>query len=436
MSPADWDRLEFYSRKVKLFQGLFFDIPQIHPSTYFRIAQLRSSTLFPSLRTLQYNLDESPFSESYIFLFLSPVLDTLELFDIAGSENTIVGPFLATLPSQMLTQIVLHSGRISADIFKKSIVHLKQLRSLELLNAVFIGDFVLWEVLGSLPSLADLTLTTDDPGPESHPAHAPEKSNSQSGGPKYFDALESLSVMGSLPLIHYLLGFIDSLYLNSIEIYPVIQVNHFRNEHEPEDLFTSSMMIIASKWSRSLVNFVICSPSQRTGSAQQGQRYAISRSLMSLTVLQEMQTFHILDWRMKIMNDDVKRLAMSWPKLRSLELPHSQFISLSILRIIAENCPELRHLDILLDTSTIPPFDTSSKSLRHNLEVLTVGNLRAHSSDTTITQTMLECQIKVAQYLDLIFPYLKSIEVEPKDDVTWSVIRDLVKLCQNARQVK
>jgi hypothetical protein len=40
----------------------------------------------------------------------------------------------------------------------------------------------------------------------------------------------------------------------------------------------------------------------------------------------------------------------------------------------------------------------------------------------------------VARHLDLIFPYLKSIEMQPIDD-TWSEIRHLVMLCRDARQV-
>ena len=125
------------------------------------------------------------------------------------------------------------------------------------------------------------------------------------------------------------------------------------------------------------------------------------------------------------LNDDVRRLVMLWPMLRTLNLNQTS-ISLSTLRIIAEICPELRHLHIRLNTSTIPPFDTSSKSLHHNFEVLTVGR----TTKLTIIRT-LEHQIQVTRHLDLIFPYLKSIEVHPKD-VIWLGIRDLVQLCQDA----
>ena len=425
MLRADWDRLQYYSRKVKVFSSDTSINAAIHLSTYVRIAQLlQSFPLFPSLRSFEYDLDYE--DNTHFFLFLSPLLDSLSLNNIRGFENSVVGPFLATLSScpQMLSHIALDTGEISADILKKSFVHFKQLRSLELSDAIFMSDFSLWEVLGTLPSLENLTLEASDPA--SHPAHAPENSNSRSEGLRYFDALESLCVQGSFFLVQHLLGFIDSPCLKSIEVSPVI--NRVQNEQvEPEDLFTHVMTIIASKWSQSLNSLDITGNSMRC-------IHPISKCLSLLGDL-NLQSFHLWNLKMGNMDDDMRRLVMSWPKLRSLKLPHrvDQFISLSTLGIIAENCPELRHLRIRLDTSTIPPFDTSRKSPRHKLEVLTVGE--AHPS-TTNTQTSLECQIQVTRHLDSNFPYLKSIELQPwRKDEIWSGIRDLVRLCQEARRV-
>ena len=143
------------------------------------------------------------------------------------------------------------------DILKKSIFHFKQLRSLELLNAVFMSDFVLWEVLGTLPSLTNLTLEAIDP--ESHHAHAPENLNNHSGGPKYFEVLESLSITGSFSLTQHLLGFIDSPSLKTIKVYPVI--NSVLNEHYHgfDNYLTPSLTVVASKWPQSLSNLVISS---------------------------------------------------------------------------------------------------------------------------------------------------------------------------------
>ena len=238
--------------------------------------------------------------------------------------------------------------------------------------------------------------------------------------------LKALFVTSSFFSIEHILGFIDSPYLESIEVDP--DNNHIRDDLEPdsEDLFTPSMKIIASKWSQSLKNLFIISDTSSFGLPQ---AIATSKCLMLLTDLHEMQCFHLINWKMEDMDDDVRRLVTSWPKLRTLKVLslNETSISLSTLKIIAENCPELRQLHIRLETSAIQPFDTSSKSLRHNLEVLTV----VRALPPTDTQTMLESQIQVTRHLDSIFPYLKSIEVHPKD-VMWSGIRDLVHLCQDA----
>jgi hypothetical protein len=414
VSQADVDRLQYYSRRVKSFvvedtRPDLDNAPCVHPSTYIRIAQLlQSNPLFPSLRRLTFDMSEMLITYS-IFLFLSPLLESLELTSV-HEEHTIVTPILANLSSQMLRRIVIHDGKMSAD-FLKSFSHFKQLRSLELSN--FSNDFTAWEVLGTLPSLANLTLNAKD-----H-AHAAKNSNSQtwsdSGGPKYFDALERLSVTGPFLFIQHLLGFIDSPCLTEIKFYLLCESTSNYNEHEFDDDCTPSMVIIASKWSQSLKNLVI-GLSRKTAYRQ---CYTISNCLLLLMDLHEMQTFH-LTWNMKNMDDEVRRLVMSWPKLTSLHLSRSRaatFIFLSTLRIIAENCPELRSLQIPLqyDTAT---FDASSKSLYHNLEVLEVLIV---SSKGAQPSTAMEYQNQVARYLDFIFPYLTSISIKvAPDDVTWN----------------
>ena len=103
-----------------------------------------------------------------------------------------------------------------------------------------------------------------------------------------------------------------------------------------KDLFIPSMMVVASKWSQSLKNLVICS-------ILCGIRWpfrhhnAISKCLILLTDLYKIQIFHLIGWRIENMDNDVRCLVKSWPKLRTLKmLPFNEtFISLSTLRIIA-----------------------------------------------------------------------------------------------------
>ena len=87
VSQADWNRLQYYSRKVKSF--IFYDDEAlVHPSTssYLRIAQLQPSVLFPSLRYLHWhhNMGDTTISHTFLSCLLSPLLDSLELFNIRG----------------------------------------------------------------------------------------------------------------------------------------------------------------------------------------------------------------------------------------------------------------------------------------------------------------------------------------------------------------
>ena len=252
MSQADRDRPQYYSRKVKIFKFVSEKSIRVHPSTYLRIGELCSSTLFPSLRHLSYEFSYlCEMSNFQIFLHLgSPLLDSLKLIDITDLENTLVGPFLASLSSQMLRHIVLSNGELSGDIFKQSIIHFMQLRSIELLDAVSMEKFVFWEVLGTLPSMDDVTLLHTNPN--LYPVR--ENSNNRSGGSRYFEALKNLRVTSSFFIIQHLLSFIDSPCLESIKIYPAIHQLRPGDGLEPEDLFTPSMTIVSSKWSQSLLS--------------------------------------------------------------------------------------------------------------------------------------------------------------------------------------
>ena len=209
-------------------------------------------------------------------------------------------------------------------------------------------------------------------------------------------------------------------------------IDRVRNGHDhAEELLTPSMKIIASKSSRSLINLFI---SSKPIAIDNGITHRNSRLLTSLSGLHEIRKFSLLGWTMENIDDAVRRLAKSWPKLRTFTLGllrylDQTFVSISTLRLIADNCPELEILDIPLDISTIPPFDDISiKNLPHNLEVLSLGSLGGVPPPD---QTILKCQIQVARCLDLIFPYLEIISGY---DEYLSEISDLVKLCQDVRR--
>jgi len=414
--------------------------PQVVPSTYFRIAQLQSSVFLPSLRHLRCSLEAG--STSYIFLFLSPSLESLEFTNIAGSENKFVRPFLDALPSPMLNRIVLRTGRLSVDALT-FIAQFKQLRSLELSDAAFMNKFVLCDVIGALPSLANLTLKAISSQAEAHCAYVPERLDSENGSPECFNTLETLRVTGSLRLILDLLNFIQSPGLKSIEVHLAIdwklRVYEARRgsvQSEPDYDFARSIAMVGSKWPQSLENLVIGQYNVgNSNPPKPGNCSIFSNSMIvPLMNLHEMQTFHLKDWKIgqigsTNMDDDVRRLVISWPKLTTLILPVDQTpISLLTLRMIAENCPELRYLQTQLDVSTIPPSDTASAALCHKLGVLSMASSLRFSSTT------LQSQVHVARHLDSMFPYLESIKTHFGFNTGWLEIYELVKLCQDVRR--
>ena len=99
LSQVDWDKLQYYSRKVKFFIALppdNYDV-EVHRTFILRLifglpnfSHLLSFHLFVTSATI-WTL--SPSLSLSLFLFLSPSLDSLELFNISRFDNTIVEPF-------------------------------------------------------------------------------------------------------------------------------------------------------------------------------------------------------------------------------------------------------------------------------------------------------------------------------------------------------
>lgn len=146
------------------------------------------------------------------------------------------------------------------------------------LGAAVINDFVLREVLGTLPSLVNLTLKTTF---LKHQAYLPQNSGSENGGPKRFDILEGLcvQVIGSSRFIQHLLNLTDSPCLKSIQVHLVLNCSVI--SPKPEMRYNSDnritplmgMVVAKSRWPQSLENFII--GVGHSSSVEVGHRYAI-----------------------------------------------------------------------------------------------------------------------------------------------------------------
>ena len=157
---------------------------------------------------------------------------------------------------------------------------------------------------------------------------------------------------------------------------------------------------------------------------------ASTKCLMLLKDLHKMQTFHLKDRSMKIwtMMWDVS----SWWCRGQRELWASSQTNIGFLVSFEDNYGALSWI-ALFGHSIGGYFYHPTLSIALAKVFATIW--RFWPWGVHLSQTTLECQIQVTRYLDLIFPYLKFIEVQPKD-ATWSEIRDLIKFLQNARRVK
>lgn len=125
-----------------------------------------------------------------------------------------------------------------------------------------------------------------------------------------------------------------------------------------------------------------------------------------------------------------------WLHLISLVLPSSVVVDLAQLKRIAEALPSLHALGIWLvefgklDTPNVATVATEV-ALHHPLEILVLLNSPAPSSEPPqkVNRDQVNQCIRIARYLNALFPALQSLEAE-KDVEVWEVVFDLVRLCQ------
>jgi len=159
------------------------------------------------------------------------------------------------------------------------------------------------------------------------------------------------------------------------------------------------------------------------------------KTVKSLVHLPEVQHLEISGWRVGLcIVDDLCSQARTEPsKLQTLLLPKESPVLFSRLKSIVDACPLLVSLRCRIEVTSLDltnPIDPSSLT-PHNLEFLCVGD----------AEPMLDSNdlLRVAIYLDSLFPCLKSIEKFNRDLQSfsqWAYIQRLITMLQTARLVE
>ncbi|KAH6877378.1 hypothetical protein BKA70DRAFT_1207695 [Coprinopsis sp. MPI-PUGE-AT-0042] len=379
VTQAEWDRFDWYGRKVRRFtytsDPVHLDIAM---HVYFRLAQLRPSSqpLLPCLHQLRCpEISQNDFLISGVCLFFTPSLQSLEFGSITGVEDKLTGTFLFTIQMDgaQLENLVLKAKEAKEVSLTPETLDLilgfESLRSIELEKMGGIITTQWLQELGRKPRLEELTLdltptptastvATNPPTPLPEPALITEEIG--------FRNLKSLMLTANLP---FTLSFLTHTTSTTIET--VAAVTHADTPTDRSAFIT----LLTTRYSHSLKSLALV---HTPGPADTDSEPDVPPLLQladigPLLQLGQLEEFRLEGYEMAQMNDaSVVRLASAWPNIVKLLLPYvpgdtdpdtddegsseARRPTVDSLRVLREMCPKLKHVRIPLDLLRIPLF--------------------------------------------------------------------------------
>jgi len=375
---------------------------------YFRLAQLRSTPMLPSLRHLYCpSTSQDNFLVSGICLFLSPSLQSIELGDISNMEDKLCGTVLHTLLSEgaQMEKIVLRGRKLTRDTIGMAI----KFENLRVLTLTGMGetlnmDFI--EKIGSLPWLLELGLDF---------TNSPVTEIDTDIGLK---DLKALMINAPMRFTQELLSHISTPHLEELVI-----------ASPPALLFDKKQFLeeIAVRWKDTLRRIALVH--QHVGDEAEELSVAV---LAPLIPLRKLTYLRLEGYSMELNDEIIGGFARAWPELITLFLPyigagHTR-PTIAALRLLAVLSPRLRNLRIPLDTNDHPPFVSTGSPQEpvHELQQLII----ATADDPWDLRTLLH----LARHIDYCFPKLRSVlPYENRDEDRWMQVHEMIQMYQTIR---
>jgi len=436
ISESKWTAMQDYARAI---EEINITNVRRHPTTvaettYFRLAQLQGATpLFPRLDRL--SILETPstsqaISYSVLPMFLSPAFTSLSITGMGSSRRTsAVASFLGMLgPQSTLAHISLDYFSLSPAILK-SIVGCGGLSRLAFTNVEGSIDQPSLHTLFSMPSLTNITFKTKKlEYLASEPVETLLPGSTQ---------LSELHLAGPFPLLsEWIKFFSGKCDLQGLEMEIIITTNDTtgKTANTGGKQYPSSADIAAlikeavPAWQHSLLTFEM----------------KLDRPLddgLPPTFLDAFSGFAFLE-KLTLMNTSlhninlaVQRNVAHWPSLTYLHLPRSHSfctVSMESLHCLAENCPRLAFLRLLIQSPENDPFsDIASQGVHFpHVHLLSIGTFAAESDEPSVEQL---CSI--ARNLLRVFPRLQTLETNKSfSENRWRNIKVLIDLCRDAEK--
>lgn len=408
--PDNWSRFDWYARRVKTFCYTGNPLGQaVAKHVYFRVSQLHSTPLLPSLQHLQFrHSTQNDFLTLGVCLFLSPSLQSIE-FDGIKSDK-LCGTFFDALicESAPLQSVILRGQGLSKDTLDL-VIRFQDIRSLEIDGSFVDIDWL--KRAGALPSLIHLNLNFID---------SPISALDFDLG---FRNVKQLIITGPFRLVDSFLMHISTKQLEYFDCR--VRAGVAKPGYE------SLTNRIVTRWRETLRHFSIAL------SPQENRKDEFpATALLTLGSLDRLQSVQVVNYFTTCLTDEIiVELASGWPEITELLLPDSprefSLPTVISLQALAERCPHLTHLRVPFSdlAPELPP--PSYGGQKHGLKTLT--NARS------INPGDISDYLSLGRHIDRLFPGLKVVNKGEVghwglDYTRWKELHEAVSLCQTIRR--
>ena len=420
---SNWERFDLYAPRVRTLYMERLRVV-ISPHVYLRIRSLRrhrDAPLLPGLKEIYIPNETSLDFSAALLLSSESSLNLVHLDNSAMSDRQFCIPFLFLLSvnSPNLTHLALCG---TADTALELVPCFKSLQSLELrLSGTDLNSRILRD-LGKLDNLLEMTLDT------SPSIHAPTTPSDPTPPLTNFSfiQLRKLRILGTPSSMSRILNEMDGLTnLTTLIIH--------EKGHDTEGSWSHCFAIISTF------------PAIEDIEITQSWRYPYPLSTLCfypLCKLNNMTSFVINNFTLSGSDEDFRFLTCSFPKLKKFVEPCTRYgtegKTLACLFDFSQANQNLQELKISLgydiseNLKAISLYELGCPIIQnhhHPLEKLYITSSNFESMD-------LPDMIQVAQFLDLIFPNLSTLEAygSYQNDVSnWTKIQQIRVALQAAR---
>jgi hypothetical protein len=404
----------------------------VSPHVYLRIRSLRhrDTPLLPGLKEIYIpdDLNTSLDFSSALLLASESSLNLIHLGNSATSDRQFCIPFLSFLSinSPNLTHLALHG---TVDMSMELVPRFRNLQSLDLrLSGTYLGYQFLQD-LGKLDNLLDLTLDTSVAGASTEVGLPLTKQfDLTSPTNSTFIQLRKLHILKTPSSISRVLD--DMHVLMNLT---TLQITADRDDSGHRE----------SSWKRcfAIISTYSAIEDIRITHSPWNYHYALSTSCFyPLYKLNNITSFVIENSTLLGSDEDFRFLACSFPKLKKFVEPRAEYRegrTLACLLHFSQANRHLRELKISLAALNISDhLEAINEIGRRNIIQDHQHPLESLHIASNFDSLDLPDMIQVAQFLDLIFPNLSTLEAYDLDThnaLTWTKIQQIRVALQSAR---